>query len=45
MLTREEWLAYKERIGELGMQQLKDKALWEHMSLLAIASEWGVEVP
>lgn len=37
----EEWQAYWSALSEPEQQSLRDKASWEHMSLSAIAREWG----
>jgi len=32
-----------EQLTEKQRQQLRDKAAWEHMSLSAVAMDWGVD--
>lgn len=34
--------AWFDALTEAQQEQLRDKARWEHMSLMAVAIEWGV---
>jgi hypothetical protein len=41
--TPAEWQAYWSALTDREKQSLRDKASWEHMTLAAVASEWGAE--
>ncbi len=40
-ISEKEWDAYWKGLTEAERQSLRDKAQWEHMSLIAVAREWG----
>lgn len=39
--NREDWKDYWNSLTESERQSLRDKARWEHVSLSAVAIEWG----
>lgn len=38
------WKAYWNALSPTQQQSIKDKARWEHMTLSAVAVEWGAPV-
>jgi len=41
--SRDEWKEWFDGLTDDQQQQLRDKAKWEHMTLSAVAMEWGVQ--
>lgn len=38
---RDKWRDYWTALSPIQQQWLRDKAQWEHMTLTAVAAEWG----